>query len=123
MICQLLVSLASSSHTTEGVEHSGAQEADEGDHEELELGTGIPGDVDGANFAVAVHPAAGEIEAIGRGLNVNFVVLLGVVDGGAWGDGDSALGGHLVVQCGHFWRDLKCDDEVLSVLYTTERMW
>ena len=51
-----LVELAGTSQTTDGIEHSRAEEANEGDQDQLGLGGSEPRECPGAEFDWLVHP-------------------------------------------------------------------
>lgn len=63
LICQCRISLSTTSHTTQSVEHSRTQEADKCDHDKLHLRTGVPGDIERTDLALAVHPSRGKNDA------------------------------------------------------------
>ncbi|TKW55711.1 hypothetical protein CTA1_9858 [Colletotrichum tanaceti] len=95
--------LAAAAEAAEGVEHAGAQEADEGDHEELDAGRGVP-ELLAAEAEAAVHPSGGAGDGIGggggggggfRGRNSGFGIGRGAGGGGV-GDGGVGRGVFLV---------------------------
>jgi hypothetical protein len=60
VVSQSRVRPATTSHTTERIEHTGAEEADESHHSQLNLGRRIPRDGELSNLALAVHPSRGK---------------------------------------------------------------
>ena len=104
----LCVDLATSAEAVDGVEHAGAEEADEGDEEELHLGRGVPGGVEGAQLWGLVHPALGAGEGRGVVLVAGFGLGGDVWGGVGDGVGGGLLGvrhcGGLVVCCRYIWR-------------------
>ena len=55
------IKLSSSSKASDGVEHAGAHETDEGDERELEGGRGIGGDCDGPEPEWSIFPSCGKL--------------------------------------------------------------
>lgn len=58
VILGLIGDLATTTEASEGVEHAGTQEADDGDHEQLDLGRGIP-KLETTQADGFVHPSFG----------------------------------------------------------------
>lgn len=112
VISQAGVGLPAATQATQRIEHAGAQEADEGDHAQLELGRGIP--AEGAQFRV--HPSCGT-----RALGDGVMALQGggggcSADAGSFGfaicHGDSSArvvdregGVSVSVRCQRVWRE------------------
>lgn len=60
VVCKSGIGLSTSSHTTESVEHAGAEEADKCNHAQLNPWGRIPGNIDTSNATTSVLPACRE---------------------------------------------------------------
>lgn len=84
----LLVDLTSTAQTTQGIEHTRAHEADEGDHKQLDGGRGVP-DLLAADAEALVDPSIGAVDKLGGRVGVALASDLGgrrlVLLFGGWG--------------------------------------
>jgi hypothetical protein len=62
VVCQGGIDLSTSTHAPEGVEHAGAHEADEGDHQKLDLGRGVPRQREAEEAYPLVLPSGRQVE-------------------------------------------------------------
>lgn len=82
VVCQSGIDLPPSTKTAKRVEHAGAHEADEGDHQQLDPGRRIPGQLVAEDAESLVFPSAREVEGVdGSGLVEIGVVERSGIDG------------------------------------------
>ena len=82
------IDLATAAEASEGVVHAGAEEADDGDHEQLDLGRGVP-EVAAEDAEVLVDPASRTVDV----LNLMRLLVGHVVEGDVLGR-LGLVGGH-----------------------------
>lgn len=62
VISQCGIRLPTPSHPAEGIEHPRTHEADESNHQQLDLRRRVPGDGEAEHAALSIFPAIGEVE-------------------------------------------------------------